>query len=483
MVTQYSTGTTPTGEKLYTASADPIDVTKLGAYSTPPVPPTDTTNYNGIVAGGATMADTAINQAEVNRLNAIEQAKIASTPSAQDTLLKQLGETTAPSSVDLYNKQYAELGLAGKEQEVSNLTAQLKAIQAETQAGQLSQEGRLASVSAIGGTQAQIAREQAIKSLPIQAQLAAAQGNLQLAQDRLNTSFKLASEDVDRQYQSKLKQIEYGLQFADKKEARALEEMKLKEQRAYDEKKARVVSNQSWAELASKAGQYDIASKLANPNLTIGEATTLISQIKPPVDTQIINLDNGSTVLVNKNTGQIIKTIAGASPSKEQKAAVEAQVAAQKRIPELNTKVGAIQDLLNDPYLKGAVGPNAFDRSRYNIANFFTGGIENFVAGVSNLVSNETLGALLDLKKAGGTLGALSDQERIMLRDAATKISHWEVTEDGKVTGYRIGEAAFKAELKRLQDLSKKAVMEAQGVSANDPLGLGVGADPLNLGI
>ena len=87
---------------------------------------------------------------------------------------------------------------------------------------------------------------------------------------------------------------------------------------------------------------------------------------------------------------------------------------------------------------------------------------QEFVGAISQLISKETLNTLIDLKKSGGTLGALSDQERIMLRTAASKIGAWEVTnKTGQVTGYAAGEEEFKRELLVMQALARKAAREA----------------------
>ena len=70
----------------------------------------------------------------------------------------------------------------------------------------------------------------------------------------------------------------------------------------------------------------------------------------------------------------------------------------------------------------------------------------------------------MNLKARGGTLGALSDQERILLQSAATKIGTWEIKKDGIGTGrYRVSEEDFKAELNRIKDLAIKAKARALG--------------------
>lgn len=137
-----------------------------------------------------------------------------------------------------------------------------------------------------------------------------------------------------------------------------------------------------------------------------------------------------------------------------------------------------------------AVGSNMFSRDAgglkgmiYNIVhpitsatNFLTGAKSNYIAGVQQLTNQETLNNLLQLKQAGGTLGALNESEGQMLRDAATKINNWAIRDkDGNVTGYNTSESNFNAELARLRGLAQKAVDKAKGVATADNSGVTTG--------
>jgi len=129
-------------------------------------------------------------------------------------------------------------------------------------------------------------------------------------------------------------------------------------------------------------------------------------------------------------------------------------------------KVKQIQGLKDDNYHDTAVGPNALART--SLTSFITGGKQKFMGGVQQLTNQETMDALLKLKAAGGTLGALNESEGKMLRDAATKINNWAIRdESGNVTGYNVDEASFKAELDRLKELAQKASDAAKGITTN----------------
>lgn len=181
------------------------------ASSTPiPVPPAPTpTNYNGTLIGnnvglgavnggllplGTQTQDSTKKTTETTTTNQLNQPK-----SLVDTLKELTGLYKAPvDTASIYEQAKAEAGIVQKQQEVSNLSARLNAITAKAQADQLSVtgQGRGIPEAIIGGQQAQISKEAAIQALPIQAQLAFAQGNLQMAEENLNTLFKIRSEDA-----------------------------------------------------------------------------------------------------------------------------------------------------------------------------------------------------------------------------------------------------------------------------------------------
>lgn len=166
------------------------------------------------------------------------------------------------------------------------------------------------------------------------------------------------------------------------------------------------------------------------------------------------------------------------------KSAVEAQqVAEQNRrlIPALQDKQSQLSNLIAKVDSgTGAVGMTAI--GRISPLNFLTGEKTNFIADVEQLISQETLDTLINLKKEGGTLGALSEPERLMLQSAASKIGTWRQEKDGKAVGYKTTPEAFKTELETLKMITNRAIVEAGGTVNDDPLGI-KGEDPLNLKI
>lgn len=139
----------------------------------------------------------------------------------------------------------------------------------------------------------------------------------------------------------------------------------------------------------------------------------------------------------------------------------------QSQVSTFTDKVNQIKGIKKDEYADIAVGANPFARGLgspiTSLKNFFTGGKQNFIADVQNLTNKETLDNLIAIKAAGGTFGSLTERELDMLINSATKIGSWEKKENGKVTGYDIGQSAFNEELSRLQGLAEKAIVKAGG--------------------
>jgi hypothetical protein len=144
-----------------------------------------------------------------------------------------------PSTADIYAKEERAAGIQQKQQLVNDYTAQLNAITAKAQADKLSVTGQGRGIPEviIGGQQAQIDKEAAIQALPVAAQLAAAQGNLQLAQQHLETRFNLLVKDAQNQYEYKNKLLGAVYDFATTQEKRRLDALEKENERTYSDKK------------------------------------------------------------------------------------------------------------------------------------------------------------------------------------------------------------------------------------------------------
>lgn len=151
--------------------------------------------------------------------------------------LDQLEKNQEPDSEALYAKAERESGIREAQQNVNNYQAQLNSITAQAEADQLAVtgQGRGIPEPIILGQQSQIAKEAAIRALPIAAQLSAAQGNLELAQQHLDTRFKLMSQDAQNKYEHKNKVLESVYSFSTAQEKKRLDQLAAENKQQYSE--------------------------------------------------------------------------------------------------------------------------------------------------------------------------------------------------------------------------------------------------------
>lgn len=138
------------------------------------------------------------------------------------------------------------------------------------------------------------------------------------------------------------------------------------------------------------------------------------------------------------------------------------KVAPTLQSQNLVDKYRQIDNLMNNNYLSGAVGPNWFAQT--SPMSYFTGGKTEFLGSIQNLLSVETLDTLVNAKANGATFGALSDAELKMLQNSASKLNQWASRDDqNNITGFNVSEAAFIAELENLKKLTKRTIINSGG--------------------
>lgn len=231
-----------------------------------------------------------------------------------------LGASDANAPVNqesIYNKTLKQSGVNDAQKQVNQYTSQLNSIVAKSQAEQLGLEGQGRGVteSIIGGQQAQINREAAIAALPVQAQLAAAQGNLEFAQKQMDTLFNLRVADATAKYNYKSNLISSVYNFATTIEQSRLNALKTKEDRAYSEKQQSIADAKNLAQQAMDNGQFSLASRLMNldqnsPSYS-KEVSSAITELRKPTspvkrDTQVVG-----NQLIDMQTGEVISNVAG----------------------------------------------------------------------------------------------------------------------------------------------------------------------------
>lgn len=280
-----------------------------------PVEPNMTQQYQQATQGATASFTTpsgATVDAQGNMLSQPQQTPAPiNTPedkSLADRIKEMLGfAPSAPTStVDTYNQLAEQQGLAQQQQEVADLSAQLGAITAQTKTQQLGLETQdvRRTQGVLDRQQGQIAREQAIRALPISAALNAAQGRLSAAQDNINTILTLTQKDNEAQYQYQKDQLDYAIQFATADQEARLQQQKTE----LDAQKAQVDEfnkvNAIYTKAAMDAGDFKTAGALATAT-SYEELSQLASQIQNTnQDLQFVSgTDNQPSGYFNKNTG------------------------------------------------------------------------------------------------------------------------------------------------------------------------------------
>ena len=126
-------------------------------------------------------------------------------------------------------------------------------------------------------------------------------------------------------------------------------------------------------------------------------------------------------------------------------------------IAAIRDKNLVIDSILDDETISKITGTGIGATIDFKYQNLI-GASQDIILKVQQVLSKETIDTLIALKSRGGTLGALSDQERIMLQNAATSIGGATVKQGDRVIGYQMSEEAFKKELGTIKAISERAI-------------------------
>ncbi len=292
-------------------------------------PPTDTNNYQGLISGGLEMAN--------NLLASNNQAPIASEGTSLDAQLKSLLGGEPPSAANLYEGTYgvgptqAEIttkneAVIANQKEFDLLNAQMKALNAEAQAVPIAvqQESAGRGITAYGAQPIQTARlrDIALRSLPLEGQILAAQANLTgsqsalaLAQSKFDKVFELRLQDATNQYNYKKDQQDKIWNYLTQKEQDRLTDQRQKDQNEFTLLRDNIANAQTIAKTATENRQADIAAQITalNPKSPtfLADLGKLQAQIKPKAekaDTQIVEV-GGRKILIDSQTGQTLKDL------------------------------------------------------------------------------------------------------------------------------------------------------------------------------
>lgn len=306
------------------------------------------------------------------------------------------------------------------------------------------------------------------------------QADLAILQNSALRNYTTAKDIADREVQNKLEPLKIKLEnlkffyqenkeLFNKEDERLYNEKIKSEERAYEkeEKTSQAISDLSITALQGGAPASVVAKIRASK--TVEEAYGFAGKYGISLDDKIkqaqlnkLNADGGSEAPTIKTINGVDMQWDGSKWVTPTGGNVSGDVT---EILSLEDKIKKIDGIINNKGLAQSVGTTGlFGRG----GTLKPGQKQNFIADVQQLISQETLDTLINLKAQGGTLGALSDQERIMLQNAATKIGFWKKEDkNGKVVGYQANEKDFKAELKTIKMLTQRAYDKATGGTEN----------------
>ena len=340
--------------------------------------------------------------------------------------------------------------------------------------------------------------------MPIQAQLAIAQDDLDSARTYASQYFQAKMQDETNVYNQKKENNRLIFDYLTSAEQRRLDANEKALDREYNEKQATAKSAEAIALQAIEYGQSSLASKVMGldpKSATYAQdVRNAMAGLKKPVaavTAKAPDLQNFGTATAplwkqyNPTTGEW-EDVVGVSNTPTSNALGNA-LASQD--------IYNINNILNSKGLDSAVGPTGLARTEgglWSATKRFIGGAlaggaagaatgapfagigaipgavigaltvgtvralqgtkdeltgdrANFIGSVEQMVAGLTTDKLAQAKGQGITFGALSDGERQMIAEAASKIGTWRQREggkvDGEVIGYKVNENDFKKEV------------------------------------
>jgi hypothetical protein len=249
------------------------------------------------------------------KIQAAEGEKDASFKSYFDRVM----DTETPSGADIQRKLERETDIRDLRREEGEQSARINAIIAERDANILRVEGQGRGIPEpiIGGQQAKINKEAAIAALPLQAQLAATQGKIALAQDYINTWGKILMQDAQNEYNKNLTLANMSYEYASKKQQGIIDDLKAQKAQDFQITQNNIAYSRTLQASAINFGQGNLVSQIASIDPSSptfeSEIANMASQLREPVtgtparrDTQVVDGQ-----LVDMQTGEIIASISG----------------------------------------------------------------------------------------------------------------------------------------------------------------------------
>lgn len=375
--------------------------------------------------------------------------------------------------------------------QLNEINNQIRGINASAFNETMRSENRQAPTFAILGEQAAIERQKSAQTFGLAAASQALQGNIALAQDNVQRALDAEFGGLESQLEFSKLLLDRNrdrLNRADSNRTKALEFALGERERLLTEQRQ---DKQSVYDVMSIASKYQAPTAVLNkilasrnPGEALLAAGSYLQDPKAKIELEGAVLKNQLTKIEMAKAQQELNTFkqyGGLTPAqwadareKELKAFQEngqKLSLAKKTNIELDKNKTQVQAILNSDALSTVVGPNILARgslrqkglvstalgSVAGLATFgglsggaaqeISGSADDFVALTEQLLSQQFLDKIIEVKGQGATFGALTDREGNALRTAANAIANSKIESGGKTVGYDMSESEFKKQL------------------------------------
>ena len=305
------------------------------------------------------------------------------------------------------------------QQEVQQYTSQLNTITSNRDAAILALEdtGRGQTTGFIGGEQGRIQRQAAIAALPVQAQLAAAQGNLEIAKSHVDSLFQMKIKDIETEQAYKQTVANTWMSVANQQQSNLLNAAIADSNARAEAKKIAMNDAKQIAMQAIEYGQSSLAASVMKLDPTSPtyqqDVMNAMAGLRKPVavsgpakrDTAFDKDGN----LIDMQTGEVLRATGGGGIDDQK----------QQQIQET---LGLARELLKDDgeWMSGkqsAVGASLAKLLPFGMSLGLQGNRTAFENKVNTLKANLTLDNLSLLK------GPMSDKDLAFLQAIGSSIS------------------------------------------------------------
>lgn len=382
-------------------------------------PQLNTTGLAGILAETYTRNPDGSFTKIVDTAKETDEQTAKKTKSLMDSILGPRPDINSDSEVVAARQQRQQI-----QQALLAPTAELNAVIAKQNQDLLqlrktgSQEGVTEAV--YGGQSNAINYNAAIRALPLQASIAGLQGDLKLAQDYLSELTQIKTEQINNQYEYNKSLFTAISGAIEKKDQRAYEELKTTNENA---RKDALDLEDFKAKLALTAlgnGGSSVLGRIHDSKDKMS-AVQAAGQYATTPNTQITQLDNGDTVIIDKTSGKIVSNLGGRKASPVANiAGLTPQQANDPFIAKLAASAGGkpITDTFAQQLNKGLTVLGQIGTLQTNIKDVKTGPIVGAFKGANPWDTNaQTIKAQLNAivpnlaRGVYGEVGVLTDND------------------------------------------------------------------------